>query len=174
MNYYVYAYLREDNSPYYIGMGKDYRMDTPHNSQNIALPPKHLRVKLHEGLTEAQALDIEEQLIAEYGRKIDGGQLLNIAVRGDGSHRTPEIVSKAVETRRRNGSYTTTPEQNESRRRKMKEHWARIKAQGKSHCSEEGIQKLRECGKNTKKRYTDGLTPQQRYTLRKKGLYPHK
>lgn len=165
MDYYVYAYLREDNSPYYIGMGRRYRMDTPHISQNISLPPKDRRVKLHQNLTEAEALSIEKQLISEYGRKIDGGQLLNLALQGSGNSRTPEMIRKGVETRIKNDSYKHSAATREMMSASQKKAWET------RELTEEAREKMRENGRKTKKRYTDGLTPQQRYVLRKKGLY---
>ena len=65
--YYVYAYLREDGTPYYIGKGHEGRMDQKHN--NVGIPPKNRRVKLKENLIEEEALQYEMELIKKYGRK---------------------------------------------------------------------------------------------------------
>lgn len=66
-HYYVYAYLREDGSPYYIGKGKDNRIDDKHG--HPTLPVKERRVKLCVDLTSNDALIKEKELIAFYGRK---------------------------------------------------------------------------------------------------------
>lgn len=71
MNYYVYVYLREDGSPYYIGKGKDKRAWKSHKRINGTelLPKDKTRIViLCENLLEHQAFDIEKELIAKYGR----------------------------------------------------------------------------------------------------------
>ena len=80
--YYVYALLREDLTPYYIGKGSGSRINA--KARVIPLPPKERRVKLVENLTEEAAYDLEVALIAKYGRidlgtgilrnKNDGGE----------------------------------------------------------------------------------------------------
>lgn len=86
--YYVYAYLREDDTPYYIGKGKENRAYVKHprkNGSNI-LPKDENRIKiLYENLSEDEAISIEKQLISEYGRKDLGtGTLINMTNGGDG------------------------------------------------------------------------------------------
>ena len=64
--YYTYAYLREDLTPYYIGMGKGRRAwDKRHN---VSLPPKERIQIIKEGLTREEASSLEIELIATYGR----------------------------------------------------------------------------------------------------------
>ena len=71
--YYVYLYLREDDSPYYVGQGKDDRWKKIHSCE---VPPRN-RVKfLYENLTKEDACVIEMDLIDEYGRLNDGTGIL--------------------------------------------------------------------------------------------------
>jgi hypothetical protein len=82
--YYTYAYLREDGTPYYIGKGKNERIDNPlHNSIN--LPPKERRLFLKQNLTEEEAFKHEIYMIAVFGRKDLGtGILRNMTNGGQG------------------------------------------------------------------------------------------
>ena len=80
--FYVYAYLRIDGTPYYIGKGHAKRIHNRH--ENIKVPPIERRVFLKENLEEQEAYDYEMELIREYGRKNfdEGGILWNVAVGG--------------------------------------------------------------------------------------------
>jgi hypothetical protein len=78
--YYVYAYLREDQTPYYIGKGKNDRAWDKHGhvKRGIHLPPDRSRIiLLQEGLTNEQAMDLETELIKRYGRKDLGTGILH-------------------------------------------------------------------------------------------------
>jgi hypothetical protein len=81
--YYIYQYLREDMTPYYIGKGCNNRINEAHN---VALPIKERRVIIADKLSEKEAFDLEIELIAKYGRNDLGtGILRNQTNGGDGA-----------------------------------------------------------------------------------------
>jgi hypothetical protein len=85
-NFYTYAYLRKkNNTPYYIGKGKDNRAFVKH--KGISVPKDRSKIIfLKQNLTEEEAFKHEEYMIAVFGRKDLGtGILLNRTNGGDGT-----------------------------------------------------------------------------------------
>jgi hypothetical protein len=89
MEYYTYAYLREDGTPYYIGKGKGKRLYYKYG-KNCKPPKDRSRIiKLKQNLTEEEAFRHETYMISVFGKKCDGtGILMNIA---DGGNAPPKI-----------------------------------------------------------------------------------
>ena len=82
-NYYTYAYLREDGTPYYIGKGRGKRINN--TTRTVNLPPKERRIFLKQNLTEKEAFKHEVYMIAVFGRKdLETGILRNKTNGGEG------------------------------------------------------------------------------------------
>jgi hypothetical protein len=80
--YYTYAYLREDGTPYYIGKGIGRRINKPHGY--VPVPPSNRRIFLKQNMTESDALRHERYIISIVGRKnIGTGPLINITEGGE-------------------------------------------------------------------------------------------
>jgi hypothetical protein len=84
MEYYTYAYLREDGTPYYIGKGKAGRITN--NLHRISIPKEKERIiYLKKNLTDEEARKHEIYMIAVLGRKDLGtGILRNMTDGGEG------------------------------------------------------------------------------------------
>lgn len=100
--YYVYMYLREDETPYYVGKGKGGRAYAPHRYKNkhnfkkeilesrrfagVHVPKEKDRIVfVRNNITEKEAYEVERLLISLLGRKgiDDNGILHNIQPGGE-------------------------------------------------------------------------------------------
>ena len=100
-DYYTYAYLREDRTPYYIGKGTGYRA---YNRSGHRVKPPHnkaLILILKRDLTHEEALKHEVYMISVFGRKNNAtGILQNLSDGGKGcpgSKRSPEFCQRMSE-----------------------------------------------------------------------------
>jgi hypothetical protein len=99
MNYYTYAYLREDGTPYYIGKGSGDRCFIKGKNERINPPKDKSRIIfLKRNLTEEEAFKHEIYMIAVFGRKCnETGILMNIA---DGGNAPPKMYGDDSPTKR--------------------------------------------------------------------------
>ena len=81
--FYVYQYLREDGSPYYIGKGSGYRISEKKHS--VIVPPKLYRQFVGKNLSEADAYALEGWLTHKYGLLIDNTGILENKIHGGGN-----------------------------------------------------------------------------------------
>ena len=96
--FYVYAYLREDGTYYYVGKGKNTRAWSSNHRINVPKDSNRIII-LEHSLSESIAHDMEILLIAQYGRKDLGtGVLQNRTNGGEGS--SGRIDSLEVRARR--------------------------------------------------------------------------
>ena len=86
MQYYTYAYLREDGTPYYIGKGQGNRAYI--RSKKCIKPPKDKSrvIFLKQNLTEEEAFRHEKYMIVVFGRiDLGTGILYNRTAGGEGA-----------------------------------------------------------------------------------------
>ncbi|QBP06037.1 hypothetical protein [Synechococcus phage S-B68] len=96
MNYYTYAFLREDGTPYYIGKGKDRRCYVRQHRRIPSPPTKDRIIKLKENLTEEEAFRHEVYMISVLPN------LRNLTVGGEGTsgyQHTTEAKQKMSDAR---------------------------------------------------------------------------
>ena len=97
-NYYTYAYLREDKTPYYIGKGTGDRIYST-NRKGLKPPKDKSRIIfLKKNLTEEEAFKHEIYMVAVFGRKDLGTGILHNKT--DGGEGASGVV-KSDETRKK-------------------------------------------------------------------------
>ena len=116
--YYTYKWLREDGTPYYVGKGKGNRAWAVHKRKNVSHYPPDGRVEVvMEGLTEEEALLHEVWLIALYGRKCDGGVLINITTGGQGPSNAKWLLTDVTKQKMKVARSRRPPASIETRRK---------------------------------------------------------
>jgi hypothetical protein len=84
--FYIYAYLREDRTPYYIGKGQGKRLYQKGKKETKPPKDKSRIIFLKQNLTEEEAFKHEIYMIAVFGRKdLATGILRNKTAGGEGS-----------------------------------------------------------------------------------------
>ena len=119
MEYYTYAYLREDRTPYYIGKGKGRRLYKK-RSKGVNPPKDKSRIIfLKQNLTEEEAFKHEIYMIAVFGRKDLGtGILYNLTDGGEGM----SGILMSDETKKKIGIARSGRTHSEESRKKISEN----------------------------------------------------
>jgi hypothetical protein len=139
MDYYVYEYLRTDNTPYYIGKGRKNRAFTK-QGHTVPLPPKDRIKFIAENLSAEDAKNLEIELISKYGRKdIGTGILRNMTDGGEGS---PGRIASDEQKRKMREARAKQITSEETRERMRHAHTGRVHSkETKQKMSESAIGK---------------------------------
>lgn len=195
--YYVYSYLREDFSPYYIGKGCKDRAYA-YSNHRINAPKDRSRVHIiKSNLTEEEAYEVEKLYILMFGRKdLETGILRNLSDGGEGPtgyKTTPEQRKKISLSRmgKKHPLYGVSPseETREKQRQALKGKYVKEKnpMYGKTHTEEarkriserhKGVPKSEEhrkkIGEANKRRVVSEETKQKLREINKGRISPNK
>jgi len=165
MNYYTYAYLREDRTPYYIGKGKGDRI---YSTNRTYKPPtdKSRIIFLKQNLTEEEAFKHEKYMIGVFGRKDNGtGILRNLTDGGDGVSNRGTLEQRSESMRKR--AANITPEQRSASARKAQ---AKLTPQQRSERARKGRASMTpEQRSESARKARANMTPEQRSEIVRKG-----
>lgn len=131
--FYVYLWLREDRTPYYVGKGKGYRAYQKHIIG--CPPPKDRIIIVKEFEDEDESYLFEEWLIQVYRRKCEGGILLNTSIggrkrnsryretEGEFKERRKDIVKKYQQSEKGRETYNRWVTENKERVKEIKKKY---------------------------------------------------
>lgn len=124
--YYVYLYLRENKTPYYVGKGTGRRCYKKHIRGGGNFTPSKDRIKIVKYFdTEKESYLYEKFLISFYKRKSEGGILINLKDGGEfgGKFLTEERKKLCKEKNREyhRRYYSNNPDKQKQYRDKRKE-----------------------------------------------------
>jgi hypothetical protein len=183
--FYVYLFLREDGTPYYVGKGCGGRQFD--KRRTVKLPSDRSRnIRVLDGMTEEDALAWEMLLIARYGRKNIGTGILRNGTDGGegtsnpskelrdlrgatwrGKNQSKAHIERRVEARRKNGKSLHSNETRQkmsvahSGKTLSAKHKANIGKASKRCQSERGAKEL-----GISVEAFDRLTKKQRFSMR--------
>ena len=129
MEYYTYAYLRKDGTPYYIGKGNGRRA---YQKQKWHNPPKNKSriIFLKQNLTEEEAFKHEIYMISVFGRKDLGTGILRNRTNGgegvSGLVHTDESKEKMSKASKGNSHFKGKKHTEESKRKNSEAHKGKI------------------------------------------------
>ena len=113
--FYTYAYLRTDDTPYYIGKGTRYRAWIRNPKDRVKAPKDKSRILILKKFEkEEDAFKHEIYMIAIYGRKSEGGILINLCAGGEGAS-----APKSEEHRRKIAESNTGVLRSEETKKRM-------------------------------------------------------
>ena len=150
--YYVYLWVREDRTPYYVGKGKEYRAYVMHiwGKRWISPPPKDRIVIVKYFDNEEESYIYEELLISTYKRKSEGGILINRSI--GGRNKSSLIRSQTEKQKRRNESlkkYQKSEKGKETYKKWREENKEKVKEIKKKY-RDNNREKLNEKNRNSK------------------------
>lgn len=131
--FYVYAYMRNDNTPYYIGKGSNGRYKENHLYVDVPVDRDKI-VFLAENMSEEDAFDFEEELTLSYGLLIDNTGILENKVHGGHNVHVPSFTghkhteeSKRKISEKLTGKTRSEEQKKNYRKPKSKEHAENIR-----------------------------------------------
>ena len=148
--YYVYLWLREDRTPYYVGKGKGYRGYVKHLIGNP--PPKERIIIVKNFDDEEESYQYEMWLIELYGRKCEGGILLNTSIGGHNRNSRIRTEEEFIEIRKETiKKYQQSDKGKETNNRWVTENKERVKEIKKKY-RDKNKEKLNENSRNSERK----------------------